>query len=476
MGHSGWARRVSQWTGLQGVVGFYVTVGGLCMLAMCLLTPPFQVPDEPQHFYRSYQLSRLEIRPEVVDGRAGGTLPDSLPALVEQQLGTLEHHQLERRIPQRTLSETLTALDTPLAASQQRFVEFTGAALYAPSGYVPQALAMAAGRAAGFGPLGLLYAGRCANALATLALTAWALSLLSTGRLFAMVVAMLPMTQFMTASLSPDALTIAGGFVVAGCLQRFVDTGRWQSAQQVVWLGAGLLLCGVKVVYLPVLLAGVVGLLDAPPGQALARRRAVAWQAVGATLVVLLIAAWFWGRAPAPLHGGNPPGVDAAAQLGHLREAWTRPLWIALHSFHVHGAFLWETMVGRLGWLTVTLPPMLQVMAALALALSLLQPSAQARPGPAASLLVLACVAVSAGLIQLALYVAWTPVGADSARGVQGRYLTPLLPLAGLALAWRTAGLTPAGAARGVSLVVQTLVLLLSAGTLATLAVSYSLF
>ncbi|MEJ1937713.1 DUF2142 domain-containing protein, partial [Nostoc sp. NIES-2111] len=287
----------------QGVVGFYVTVGGLCMLAMCLLTPPFQVPDEPQHFYRSYQLSRLEIRPEVGDGRAGGSLPDSLPALVEQQLGTLEHHQLERRIPQRPLSETLAALDTPLAASQQRFVEFTGAALYAPSGYVPQALAMAAGRAAGFGPLGLLYAGRCANALATLALTAWALSLLSTGRLFAMVVAMLPMTQFMTASLSPDALTIAGGFVVAGCLQRFVDTGRWQSAQQIVWLGAGPLLCGVKAVYLPVLLAVVVGLLDAPPGPAPARRRAVAWAAGRAPPRGVLTVGGVPGPPPAPPHG-----------------------------------------------------------------------------------------------------------------------------------------------------------------------------
>lgn len=477
MAQSWWARMASHAAGPQQLVGFYVLVGGLCMLAMCWLTPPFQVPDEPQHYYRSYQLSRLEIRPEVRNGQAGGALPDALPALVEQHLGTLANHQDGRKVPQRSLHDTLRGLGTPTEPERQHFVEFSGSALYAPSGYLPQAIGMAIGRALDFSPLGLLYAGRCANALAAIALTAWALSMLSVGRRFALVVALLPMTQFMTASVSPDALTIAGGFLVAACVQRVLDEGRFSAWQRAVWLAGAVLLCAVKVVYFPILAVIVIGLYGRTQWVDPQRRRAVAQQALGVVAALALVAFWFWWRSSEPVKGGgSPAGVDPTAQIAYLREQLLMPVRVALRSLVYHRDFLWESMIGRLGWLNVELPAALLAMAAAALALSLVETARRARPGVGASATVVLLVGVSVVLIELALYIAWTPARAYFAVGVQGRYFTPMLPLLGLALAWRTSAWVTPSQEQLAGVAVMALLSLMSVGTVAAMVVSYSLF
>jgi hypothetical protein len=50
------------------------------------------------------------------------------------------------------------------------------------------------------------------------------------------------------------------------------------------------------------------------------------------------------------------------------------------------------------------------------------------------TLLILAIGAACLFATYLALYLTWTPVGAERIEGVQGRYLLPLLALLGLAL------------------------------------------
>ena len=228
--------------GARAVVRFYLWVGGLSLLLMAWLTPPFQVPDEPQHFYRSYQLSLGEMRSSVRNGEAGTELPASLPELALRFLGSTAHHVNGRRLTRLPAADTFKQFQVPLEPERQVFVDFSGSAQYAPLPYLPQALAMAALRPLGVGPLGLLYAGRMANALAALAVTAWALSLLRTGRLFALVIALLPMTQFVTASLSPDALTIACGLAVTALLLRFIEDGRWPLSRQLGFVAHGLML------------------------------------------------------------------------------------------------------------------------------------------------------------------------------------------------------------------------------------------
>ena len=220
----------------------YAWLGGFSLFLLVFLTPAFQVPDEPQHFFRSYQLSKFEVWSHLENGVAGSYLPASLPELVQHFMGTNEHH-IRRAAPKRRLIDTLAEMDRPLDSERTIFVDMSGVQSYAPLPYIPQALAMAAGRVIGAGPLGLLYMGRFANALVAALVTAFAISLFPVGRTLALLVALLPMTQFMTASLSPDALTIASALLFTAVVARFLSDGAWSSRRQHAAFGAGLVMC-----------------------------------------------------------------------------------------------------------------------------------------------------------------------------------------------------------------------------------------
>lgn len=475
------ARGGSERAGARPLLTFYMWVAGLSLLLVSVLTPPFQVPDEPQHFYRSYQLSRLEVRPEVRDGQAGAVLPRSIPSLVESHLGTLAHHA-RRQVPQRPLAETLQDLGRPLAADDQAFVEFTGSAVYAPLAYVPQAVAIAAGRALGLGPLALLYAARAANALAAFALIAWSLARLGRVMTTGVLLAVLPMTLFVLASASPDALTIAGGFIVAALLARFFEQGVWQSRDTVAWVGGGLLLCTVKVVYFPLMFAGLAAVMAARKARRPEHWQGLRSQALGALAVLLVTAFWFWWRATGVSAATAPPGVDAAGQLAALRQSPLLLLKIVPRTLYQDGSMLAESTIGQLGWLNVAMPAWVRGCAYLALLLSLFVRSDATTRTPAAaprwpgSVWVLALAFVVVELIVVAHYIAWTPVGAYSAQGVQGRYLLPLLPVVALAVSWRVPAVQFGSITPALKTLFAALCLALPLATFFTLVTAYSLF
>ena len=77
----------------------------LGLVPLVILTPPVQVPDEPQHFYRAYQLSELRLGGIVRDGGAGAMLPSSLIELTDRLLGP-RGHDLPRPITEQPLRGT----------------------------------------------------------------------------------------------------------------------------------------------------------------------------------------------------------------------------------------------------------------------------------------------------------------------------------------------------------------------------------
>jgi uncharacterized membrane protein len=106
-----------------------------------------------------------------------------------------------------------------------------------------------------------------------------------------------------------------------------------------------------------------------------------------------------------------------------LEATWLAParLWLLANSF-----------VGRI--LVLGVPPLL-VVASLALLL-VLTLADRRQPGPRAveRLLFAAAALTCVAAISLGLYLTWTSPGAATVRGLQGRYLYPLVPFALFAL------------------------------------------
>jgi hypothetical protein len=226
-------------------------LGLLGVVPLVVLTPPFQVPDEPQHFYRAYQLSELQLSGVVRDGAAGAMLPSSLIELTERLLGTRALHT-QRRITAQPWRGTLLALDQPLDPDRREFINFSSA-LYSPLPYLPQIMAIAVARWAGAGPLALLYVARLANVLVALALLSWAVRIMPIGREAVVVAGLLPMAAFEYASASPDAALIGTVFLFTAVALRAQLRGRWTAVEVAVAAVSGLVFCSLKPVYVPLL-------------------------------------------------------------------------------------------------------------------------------------------------------------------------------------------------------------------------------
>ena len=182
----------------------FLVLGALLGLVFLVVTPPFQVPDEYQHFYRAFQVAEGTLLPQRLDSRGDGWLPASLPAVVAR-LG-VDSIRFQRDVRQRP-EDMAAALAMPLEPTQRQLVPFPYTARYAPIAYGPQALGIAVGRGLGLGPAWLLYVGRLTTLACWLALGYWALRLTPTSEWGLFLLLLMPMSLFEAASVSADAPT-----------------------------------------------------------------------------------------------------------------------------------------------------------------------------------------------------------------------------------------------------------------------------
>ena len=236
-----------------GLVCFLL--GLLGTLPLVVLTPPFQVVDEHQHFLRAYEVSELRMRAIVQDGEMKAMLPSSLIELIESFFGTRAVFA-PRPITAQPLQQTWMALDRPLEPGRRELVSVMYNT-YPPPPYLPQAIAIAVGRWLGAGPLALLYLGRLANALVALIVLASAVRLMPIGRELTMLFGLLPMAISEYASVSPDAAVITTAFLFTAVALRGQLANRWTAGEVALAMASGLFFCLQKPVYTPLLLVGL---------------------------------------------------------------------------------------------------------------------------------------------------------------------------------------------------------------------------
>jgi hypothetical protein len=414
---------------LPAALRFGLAAVALAGVAWALLVPAWQVPDEDAHFAYVQTLAELHRLP-ADDGRpAEGAEKSAEQDLAERASGFLRSYQRPEADP--SWSE---------AAEARWLAEQTGAprddgggasaARANPPGYYLYALP--AYWVAGGTVIDRLYAMRLWTIPLALvfAAGAWLLAGELLGRdrplqlVAAMVAGLWPMASFLTAAVTPDALVLAtwslwfwlaartlrapAGATIAGLLVVTVAAVAAKPAS--VALGVGT--------------AWVLGvLLWRRGGRPAPRPRTVALAFAG---VAVLAAAAVAAVAP-----GSPrqlasylwqfylpelPGMQHIAQLPAW-PAWDR--WV-------------EGTAGAFGWLEVRFPLWVYVLFAVLAVAVLVGAARTLRPRPAVAVaFALPAVALVAGLH---LTEHWFLVDEGKAF-TQGRYLLPLLPLAGVAVA-----------------------------------------
>ncbi len=378
------------------------------------LTPPFQVPDEPVHFFRGYQLSDLDffqLRQEV---------PKSLYKLSMISLSVREKNY--------HISDFQKMMKVKLAPESQ--IKIWSYWYIIP--YVPQCIGITIGRLFDFRVLYLMYMGRVVNLLFSIFLITLAIHYIPVFKWGIFLLGLMPMTLTQLASNSYDAFTIGLALLSISYFLHLQSSNVHKVSRKnlVILFATNILLAFCRPVYccigfmfilIPVLKIGskkkyiitfillLMSMVIAP---------------FFITLTRILIAS-----------SANPliqiPWKPPFEQVNFICEHFITFVKIFFTTVFIsHGKFYLESFVGILGWLDNPIPPLLVVSYILTLVFITIFNSKKIRTFLSTDRLILLGIFVTGFVaIEVAIYTTWSPVGYERIEGAQGRYFIPLAPL-----------------------------------------------
>lgn len=402
-------------------------------LGFLFITPPFQVPDEPNHFYRSWQIAEGGFISVKQDKRVGGYLPASLEKFVQCYSPMMGAKDLRWKDLDTEKSRTLV-----LHQEQKKFYDFNNTALYSPVCYLPGSVAIFLTNLFDANPFYAFYLARLFSLLAWIALVFFAIKILPFYKWLFSFLALLPMSLFVNMSLSADVITNAVCFLfIAATLHYAYDPLIFDIKRRIKLLALIFVLASIKVVYTPLLL-----LLLIIPKDKFGNMKTKLTQVSLLFLFGLLVFV-SWNALLTPLYinyeNYNPEFRDGAALVNGANMP--QQLHLILHggwyffdvivkSAVVAFDMYFNGFIGTFGWLEFSVPFTLVVTSYFAiLLLAFADSDRQLKVGLWARLVFLFSFALILMLVLLSQHLIWDYVGVDVILTLQGRYFIPFVPL-----------------------------------------------
>jgi len=404
----------------------FIFVYGSFVLAFCFIQPPFQIPDEPAHFFRATQVSYFDFGPHFIAATpfGGAFLPLALNdfAVREQSREARKGHLKNAR---ERFQQIQADARNQRPVTVTGFIEMPNEVIYHPLYYLPQAVSIAIARAFSDRVYVWFYADRIFNSLTAVLLLGIALWLSRDQQFVLAGIALLPMSISQIASASPDAWQIAGMVLFVSLCIRLRDRG--ETALQWIAVLLGIWLVTVRPVFLiAVLLAPLCAYAR------LSRRRVLSLSAaIGIPAVVL---AFQWSREAAQAYLGTEAFWHSSpqAQISCLLPHPLRLFPILIHTYAREHTAVYRSFIGILGWTAVEMPKWFYVCAPILLvfifAAFLVPRRVWSLSGAVAALGFLGVLSAT----LLSMYLLFTPACINTIYGLQGRYF--LAPLALVAL------------------------------------------
>ena len=407
------------------------------------LIPPFQSPDENEHFMRAWSLSEGKIFLEHAKDENGHFVTGAyLPVDAAELPDRLDYSLIMRRpfvkfnlgrFRDYVLSQNFKT------GSNARIFQKVGDGDYAPVNFMPQVAGILAGRALSCSPLGCFYMARIFALFFYIIIVFAGLRIMPFGSNILMTVALLPMSLGIAASLNTDVVLNGVMFLfIAYVFSRaFKKPSELVNGKEVkIFLAFCVLIALLKPVYTPIVL-----LLLMLPKERFRDLKAMVMFIGGCfALTFLVMAAWNIANARLlAMADWHYSALDPQYQFHVALTHPSRMLGIMFNGYFHYplasgGRGLFRQFIGILGWLDVVFPSYLYFISGLFLASQVLV----SQDGPDMGLwpraMLLTSFAIAAMGISFAMFVEATPVDSQTLLGVQGRYFTSIAPAALLAV------------------------------------------
>lgn len=413
---------------------FFKITATLFGVLYLFLVPPFQVPDEANHFYRAYHIADGNLMGEKIeDQRYGGELPKNLVSLYEP-FKDLRYNYDEKV----EWDHFKTASKIPLRKGRTEFVDFANVAYYSPTAYLFQIPDLWIYKVLNVKPLFLFYLTRLASFFYWAFVIYHAIQLIPFYKWTFCFMALLPSSLFLHSGITADSITNASCFYLIVLLMRLIFDKKAEITFQHLFIimGLSLVITINKVVYFPIAFL----FLLIPKWKFASARQYFNLSLTLIGSILLILGTWFLITKDLfiPYQEYHPDyratqqlneGVDPMAQLQFILSNPLDFVGIWFRSFFEYLPSNLAHYVGKFGWEANYLPTPLIGLIGLGLIAHALFEKNLIDFDPWKRVFFIATGMLCFILFSVVIYMQWSPPGNEVILSFGGRYMIAIFPL-----------------------------------------------
>lgn len=300
-------------------------------------------------------------------------------------------------------------------------------------GYIPQAIGIILGkligRIPGVGALGILVLGRFMNLLAYAFMVRFAIKKTPLFKVPISIIAMMPTAVYIAASFNPDAMTYGIGFIIIAYFLSMYEKESLEDKDIIIYTLLCILMTLLKLPYC--ILGGLILFL---PKDKYRDKKVI--KKVILAVAIVIIAAFGWAMFSMISSSSFVPrnfkdyyeanNVSSSGQITYILSN-LKDFFIYFIKELIENIHEYIIQINTWGWLSYTSNEGIMAIYPIFIgAIILLYPNKKLLSRRTKLGVFIISVGVYA-LVNLTLYLSWSPVGSSQILGVQGRYFIPLI-------------------------------------------------
>lgn len=389
-------------------------------LLFLVYTPPYQVPDEPSHFFKAYAIGEGHILPEIEDGHPVIRIPQNM------LLSVLWYSWMPLNPDSKHFyGSTLTNLRAPLDPDITLIVADTPTVFYPPIAYIAPGMTMGLAKLFEASPLLLMYLGRLANLLVWIFLVYLAIKNIPVHKWVLFLLALMPMSIYLGSSLSADSFTMAlSFFYIAFFLKLALDDEKEsiENRDILIMIGLSILLALSKVGYLVLL-----GLFLLIPKEKFGSRNQMAGK-YALLFTPVAIVTLLWNFLVQSVATASQKAYAQGKMVLITSDPSFFPQLLSCSIGNCWNHYL-TSFVGTFGWTENPLPAAMVYIYLAVLVLVALLDNSKIKIGFKQKVIPLIIFIILSLSTFIYMYFVFTPSDGGFINGVQGRYFIPVAPL-----------------------------------------------
>ena len=392
---------------------FWLLISLVYLFAITFIIPPYQVPDEPVHFWNSYGLTQYDSSKNFYDNMQNTdlTVPENIDCINYSHIQTIDKVNDFKDVEECTKNSENKLYSYPSWWKTSNKM-----------GYLASAAGIKLVDTVSNSPTMIFYSGRLFNLIVSIIIIFFAIKLAPKYKELILSVGTIPMFIQQMGSYSYDSLLNSLCLLAVAIIVKMIYSKKqnWL-LDSIILIICGIFIVNIKIIYLPIFL-----LLLLIPNDKFKKKWSKYLFVIGIMLLAILC-----GKYIQSLFNNGAVISELSGQSTNLnmQKIFSDPLYVfplMLNTLKVNGIFYLQSIIGYFGWFKYKLNPIFIIVYILYFGY-LIKNNSKIKAKWYVNVIIIIGLLVSVAGMFASMYFYWSASNLNYIDGVQGRYFIPLL-------------------------------------------------